>query len=282
MQYDVFISYSRKDTPIAEKICRALDDANITYFIDRQGIDGGLEFPKVIATAILESRLFLLLASENSYTSKFTNSEVTFAFNKKPKETIVPYIIDNSSLPIDLEFVFSSINFRTFKDHPITPVLINDLIHLLGESHTDAIDIDSSLGIKEIFKYLINYALIMLVSIEFLLIVVKGFDEFKIFYRTYNYFFVIFAVLYLVLTITGYSNPRIFQLKNRTRVTVLYLLPTFASFALIGNMDEFPRDVVEKLPPYHISDSIQSHTINPVIQKDLVIQNEAKSLFKNC
>lgn len=59
MQYDVFISYSRKDTPIAEKICKALDDANITYFIDRQGIGGGLEFPKVIANAILESRLFL-------------------------------------------------------------------------------------------------------------------------------------------------------------------------------------------------------------------------------
>ena len=92
MQYDVFISYSRKDTPIAEKICKALDDANITYFIDRQGIGGGLEFPKVIANAILESRLFLFLASENSYTSKFTSSEITFAFNKKPKETIVPYI----------------------------------------------------------------------------------------------------------------------------------------------------------------------------------------------
>lgn len=276
MQYDVFISYSRKDTPIAEKICKALDDANITYFIDRQGISGGLEFPKVIANAILESRLFLFLASENSYTSKFTNSEITFAFNKKPKETIVPYIIDNSSLPIDLEFVFSSINFRTLKDHPITPILINDIIHLLGETHTDTTTIDSSLCVKRTFKYLINSALIILVAIEFLLIVIKGYDELRVFYKTYDYFFIIFAMLCLVLTIIGYTNPEKLQLKSRIHVTLLYLLPTFASFTLNGNLEENPHDVVEELSHYHISDSIQSHNINPIIQKDSIMQNEVK------
>ena len=46
MAYDVFISYSRKDTAIADKICKALDKAGITYFIDRKGINGGMEFQK--------------------------------------------------------------------------------------------------------------------------------------------------------------------------------------------------------------------------------------------
>ena len=32
MKYDVFISYSRKDTNIANRICQALDKANINYF----------------------------------------------------------------------------------------------------------------------------------------------------------------------------------------------------------------------------------------------------------
>ena len=41
-KYDVFISYSRKDTEIAERICAALQNNGITYFIDRQGIGGGM------------------------------------------------------------------------------------------------------------------------------------------------------------------------------------------------------------------------------------------------
>ncbi|MCH5174570.1 MAG: toll/interleukin-1 receptor domain-containing protein [Prevotellaceae bacterium] len=36
MNYDVFISYSRKDTEVAEKICFALDKYGISYFIDRK------------------------------------------------------------------------------------------------------------------------------------------------------------------------------------------------------------------------------------------------------
>ena len=131
-KYDIFISYSRKDTAIADKICAALDDAGITYFIDRQGIGGGFEFPAVLAENIVNSRIFLLLASKNSYESKFTRSEIIFAFNKKPKNAILPYIIDNSTLPMDLELVFAGINWRNLTDHPIDPILVDDLLKMLG------------------------------------------------------------------------------------------------------------------------------------------------------
>ncbi|MBR5334215.1 MAG: WG repeat-containing protein [Alistipes sp.] len=131
-KYDIFISYSRKDTAIADKICAALADVGITYFIDRQGIGGGFEFPAVLAENIVNSRIFLLLASKNSYESKFTRSEIIFAFNKKPKNAILPYIIDNSTLPMDLEFVFAGINWRNLTDHPIDPILVDDLLKMLG------------------------------------------------------------------------------------------------------------------------------------------------------
>lgn len=131
-KYDIFISYSRKDTTIADQICAALDSVGITYFIDRQGIGGGFEFPAVLAENIVNSQLFLLLASKNSYESKFTMSEIVFAFNKKPKNAILPYIIDNSSLPISLEFVFAGINWRNMTDHPIDPTLVDDLLKMLG------------------------------------------------------------------------------------------------------------------------------------------------------
>ena len=130
---DVFISYSRKDTKIADRICAAFDRAGITYFIDRQGIGGGMEFPIVLAKAITECKLFLFLASTNSYESKFTNSEVTFAFNEKPKNCLLPYIIDKSDFPLEMRFIFSSINWRNLIDHPIDTVLVDDVCRLLGK-----------------------------------------------------------------------------------------------------------------------------------------------------
>ena len=132
MVYDVFISYSRKDTKVADRICEVFDKVGISYFIDRQGIGGGFEFPLPLAENIVSSKIFLFLASENSYNSKFTRSEIVFAFNKKEKNSILPYIIDNSSLPLDLEFVFAGVNWRNIKDHSIEKTLVPDILKLLG------------------------------------------------------------------------------------------------------------------------------------------------------
>ena len=133
-KYDVFISYSRRDTNVVDKICKAFDDNNISYFIDRQGIGGGLEFPKVLAEAILSSQIFLFIASENSYKSKFTQSEVVFAFNKKQKSNIIPYIIDDSTLPSELELTFSAINWRRKSKHPIETTLVDDVLKRVGKT----------------------------------------------------------------------------------------------------------------------------------------------------
>ena len=45
MNKEVFISYSRKDSDVANRICGAFDNAGISYFIDKQGLAGGFEFP---------------------------------------------------------------------------------------------------------------------------------------------------------------------------------------------------------------------------------------------
>ncbi len=145
-KYDVFISYSRKDTAVADKICAAFDRAGISYFIDRQGIGGGMEFPVVLAEAIVESNLFLYLASMNSYESKFTTSEITFAFNEKPKNSLLPYIIDGSALPIAMKFIFSGINWRNTTDHPIETTLVDDICRLLGRERKAATQPTDNLG----------------------------------------------------------------------------------------------------------------------------------------
>ena len=136
-KYDVFISYSRKDTDVADRICRAFDEEGISYFIDRQGIGGGMEFPAVLTKAIKESVVFLFLASKNSYESKFTQSEIVYAFIKKQKQDIIPYIIDGSTMPDELEFTFSAINWRQMDRHPIDTTLVDDVLHRLGRQRTN-------------------------------------------------------------------------------------------------------------------------------------------------
>lgn len=130
MEYDVFISYSRLDSDIADKITCAFDNAGISYFIDREEICGSEAFQKIIAKGILESRIFLFLASQNSYNSIYTNKEVAFAIKKKGK-SILPYIIDNSELPSDLDLSFADINWRTSSKHSID-IITNDILKLLN------------------------------------------------------------------------------------------------------------------------------------------------------
>lgn len=137
-KYDVFISYSRKDTDVADKITKAFEDAGISFFIDRQGVGGGVEFPAMLAQAIRESKVFLFLASKNSYESKFSQNEIVYAFNKKEKKDIIPYIIDGSSLPEELEFTFASINWRNIKEHPIETTLVDDVLLKVGKQRVDS------------------------------------------------------------------------------------------------------------------------------------------------
>lgn len=141
---EIFISYSRKDSDIADKICSALDRAHITYFIDRKGIGGGMEVPDVLAKAIKDCDIFLLLASKNSYESKFTKSEIQFAYNEKSEAELLPYLIDDTEMPTGLRLIFSRINWRHHKSTPIEPDLINDILSLLGKgqsAESDSTDI---------------------------------------------------------------------------------------------------------------------------------------------
>ena len=144
MKYDVFISYSRKDVEVADRICREFDKIGIKYFIDRTSISGGFKFPTVIAEAITGSSIFLYLASRNSYESKFTQSEITFAFNEKPKGSILPYIIDGSTMPPALRFVFSNTKWRRLDEHPVETILVEDMLRILGKEDRKSTRLNSS------------------------------------------------------------------------------------------------------------------------------------------
>lgn len=133
-EFDVFISYSRKDSEVANRIYDALTAEGITCFIDREGISGGADFPTVLSEAIMGAKVLLLVASENSYASEFTQKELTFAVSNKGSRFIFPVIVDDSTLPKNLEFLLSNINWRTLSSrYRIDKELVADVKKKLAD-----------------------------------------------------------------------------------------------------------------------------------------------------
>ena len=171
MAYDVFISYSRKDAEVADHIYEALEASGIRCFIDREGISGGADFPRVLADAILHSRLLLFLASQQSYASEFTQKELTFAVSKKGSRFIFPLIIDGSSLPESLEFLLSDINWRKLSGrYTVEKELVEEVKKRLEDPHSGETLQDRDRGIVKKYSMmgisLVAIAVIGLLSFQ--------------------------------------------------------------------------------------------------------------------
>jgi hypothetical protein len=254
-KYDVFISYSRKDASIADKITAAFDNAGITYFIDREGISGGMEFPAVIAKAIRESHIFLFLASKNSYESRFTQSEIVYAFNKKQKQNIIPYIIDGSKMPDELEFTFSAINWRRIEEHPIDTTLVDDIFLKIGKSRkpseeaeipsTKPLDINQKNTIKKegelkkinfTGKHLAIIVLTIAFSSLLLSIIVRGSFVYNHF-DTLEFIMVMVFLAVLFMAIIGFIRPSSIGLPKRKDVLKFYLSSFFIMIIAIGILE---------------------------------------------
>ena len=110
MKYDVFVSYSRKDTKIVDGFVNRLEAEGVHVWIDRDGVESGDAFKRVIVNAIKESALFMFFSSVSSNNSPWTTKEVSIAVHyEKP---IIPIRIDQTVYNEDIEFDF--VNLRDY------------------------------------------------------------------------------------------------------------------------------------------------------------------------
>lgn len=137
-KYDVFISYSRKDSIIANEIYQLFERKNISCFIDKELIRGGDDFAKKITDAILSSRIFLFLASKNSYKSRFSINEVKFFTDRISRDkdlerdrVFIPYMIDDSPIPNELDYMIGTTNRLNIHEHPIDGILVRNILEIL-------------------------------------------------------------------------------------------------------------------------------------------------------
>ena len=118
----------------------------------------GSRFTADLAKAIENCELVLFLASRNSYESRYTIKEVNYAINKG--KNILPYIIDDSVLPAELDFLLSDVNWAFMKEHPIETVLMDDISSLLNHHATsNVVDYeDEALSLYDQGRYSESFA----------------------------------------------------------------------------------------------------------------------------
>ena len=113
MEYDIFISYSRADTQIVDQFVTKLTDSGYRVWIDREGIDGGDQFPVRIVEAIENSTIVLFFSSANSNASKWTVKEIIYAFTED--KIIIPIKIDETKYNKKIALNLIDINFVPYK-----------------------------------------------------------------------------------------------------------------------------------------------------------------------
>jgi len=82
---DVFVSYSRHDSPFVTRLANAIESSGKKVWIDTAGIEDTEVFPVAIRAAIESSDAFLFVISPASISSRFCEQEVDYAqsFNKR-------------------------------------------------------------------------------------------------------------------------------------------------------------------------------------------------------
>ena len=97
-----------EDSPV-NRIIQFLDEKNISYWVDKEGIYSGREFVEVLANAIVDSKMVIFVSSKNSNSSIYTTGEVFEAIENK--RLIIPVKIDNSQYNPKFKLLLRPLDF---------------------------------------------------------------------------------------------------------------------------------------------------------------------------
>jgi hypothetical protein len=106
MEFDVFLSYSSKDKPVADAACHALESAGIRCWIAPRDIIPGVEWGASIVKAIANAKAMVLIFSSSANQSRQVTREVERAVNKGIP--IVPVRIADIMPTDSLEYFLST------------------------------------------------------------------------------------------------------------------------------------------------------------------------------
>ena len=132
--YDVFISYSRRDTTKVTPIVNFLLENGVKVWIDKDGIESGDAFKSVIVSAIDNASTFLFFSSAASNESEWTVKEVNTAIYKKKR--IIPVKLDNSDYSPSILFDLVGLDYIDFTRNNQIEGMLQRLLKSLGKSQS--------------------------------------------------------------------------------------------------------------------------------------------------
>jgi len=143
--FDVFISYSRRDERRVMEIEDRLAEQGIALWRDKRQIVGGDLFMERIVSAIDNCKAVLLMCSIASMRSRFVQTELLLAWTAE--RLIVPLLLDDSiptTYPGQARFCTAGLHWIEVRDHPVDLWLPCVEEALTGHSiGTVAVDLES-------------------------------------------------------------------------------------------------------------------------------------------
>ena len=117
MKYDVFVSYSRKDSAVVQSVVDRLKAEGYCCWMDISGIESGDAFKRVLVQAIKDSKLVLFFSSVNSNSTEWTVKEINIAVGlKKP---IIPVRLDDTPYDDSILFDLSGLDYIPYQKQVI-------------------------------------------------------------------------------------------------------------------------------------------------------------------
>jgi len=104
---NIFLSYSRKDKGIVERLENRLEAAGHSVWVDIEDIRGGDQWRRAIAEAIRQADTFLLLLSSNAVKSDNVCKELNLA--EETKTRVIPVAISSVAIPPEMQYQLAGV-----------------------------------------------------------------------------------------------------------------------------------------------------------------------------
>lgn len=109
MNFDVFISHSSKDKPMADAACATLEKSGIRCWIAPRDIRPGQDWDELIVRAIDQCRAMVLIFTQHTNELKQVGREVKRAFNKE--KPVIPLRVEDALPGQTLGFYLDTVHW---------------------------------------------------------------------------------------------------------------------------------------------------------------------------
>lgn len=139
MEKEIFVSYSRHDSTIVDAIVHRLESKGFSVWEDRNGIESGEDFKRVIVRAIENCKVVLFFSSRHSNVSEWTAKEIGVAVYEE--KHIIPILLDHSKYNPAVKFDLINLDFLDFTNLSLWDKMMVQLEKTLSikcSHHTEA------------------------------------------------------------------------------------------------------------------------------------------------